>query len=90
VSVRPDDARRLGAVYEDLRRTTPPGPDPKAWFARMEADAALAGLISRVLNQGTVTPEEVADARALTDRAGTAADPARVAAAYELLAQQTA
>jgi len=55
------------------------------WMARLEADAALSGLISRVLNSGTATPAEVTDAQALFDRSGTAADPARVTRAYEVL-----
>ena len=86
--MRPDESRRLGALYESLREPAPLPADPRqlaGWMARVEADAALAGLISRVLNQGTVTPAEVADAQARTGAAGSAAAPDRVAAAYDTL-----
>ena len=89
--MRPDHALQLGALYDALRTPAPMPPDPaqlRGWLARVEADAALAGLLNRALNAGDVTAAEVSDARALTDRAGSSADPARVAAAYDLLADQ--
>jgi len=88
--VRPDESLQLGALYDALRTPAPlpTGPAELAtWMARVEADAALAGLISRVLNQGTATAAEVTDARALFEQSGTSTDPARVSRAYEVLAQ---
>ena len=86
--MRPDESLQLGALYDALRTPAPMPADPRqltAWMARVEADAALAGLISRVLNSGSATAPEVADARALFERSGTSADPTRVARAYEVL-----
>jgi len=88
VSLRPDESLQLGALYDALRTPAPMPADVGqlgGWMARVEADAALTGLISRVLNSGTATAAEVADAQALFDRSGTSADPARVSRAYELL-----
>ena len=88
MSMRPDESLQLGALYDALRTPAPMPADPRqmaGWMARLEADAALSGLISRVLNSGTATPAEVADAQALFERSGTAADPARVTRAYEVL-----
>jgi hypothetical protein len=88
--VRPDESLQLGALYDALR-TPDPMPvgarpaDVTAWMSRVEADAALAGLISRVLHQGTATTAEVLDARALFERSGSSVDPARVTRAYEVL-----
>ena len=86
--MRPDESLQLGALYDALRATAPMPADPTelgGWMARVEADAALAGLISRVLNSGSATAPEVADARALFERSGTSADPTRVTRAYEVL-----
>ena len=86
--MRPDQSLQLGALYEALRTPAPMPADPRqlrSWMARVEADAALAGLLNRALNAGDVTAAEVADARALFDAAGTSAVPARVTAAYETL-----
>ncbi|WP_222194389.1 hypothetical protein [Modestobacter italicus] len=86
--MRPDESLQLGALYDALRTPAPMPADPAqltGWMARVEADAALAGLISRVLNSGTATPDEVTDAQALFERSGTSADPTRVTRAYELL-----
>jgi hypothetical protein len=88
--VRPDESLQLGALYDSLSSPTPvpAGAGPAewtGWLARVEADAALAGLINRVLNQGSATSAEVGDAQALFDRSGTSTDPGRVARAYELL-----
>jgi hypothetical protein len=88
VSMRPDESLQLGALYDALRTPAPMPADPRqltGWMARVEADAALSGLISRVLNSGTATTAEVTDAQALFDRSGTAADPTRVTKAYEVL-----
>ncbi|MQA33070.1 hypothetical protein [Modestobacter roseus] len=89
MSVRPDDARRLGGLYETLRAPAVPAGGGAgamaAWMARVEADGALAGLISRLLNGGDLLSTDVEAARALTASAGTSAAPAQVAAAYELL-----
>jgi len=88
--VRPDESLQLGALYDALRTPAPlpagaGAPQLAGWMARVEADAALAGLISRVLHSGTATTAEVTDAQALFEQSGTAADPARVARAYEVL-----
>ncbi|WP_138735522.1 hypothetical protein [Modestobacter excelsi] len=88
--MRPDESLLLGALYDALRTPDPlpVGAGPagvSAWMSRVEADAALAGLISRVLNQGTATTAEVQDAHALFERSGSAVDRARVARAYEVL-----
>jgi hypothetical protein len=86
--MRPDESLQLGALYDALRTPAAMPADPRqltGWMARVEADAALSGLISRVLNSGTATTAEVTDAQALFERSGTAADPARVAKAYETL-----
>ncbi|MCZ2821915.1 hypothetical protein O2V63_16355 [Modestobacter sp. VKM Ac-2977] len=86
--MNPAESLQLGALYDALRT---PAPMPAApaqltgWMARVEADAALSGLISRVLNSGSATEAEVADAQALFEKSGTAADPARVARAYDVL-----
>ena len=88
MSMRPDESLQLGALYDALRTPAPMPADPRqmsGWMARLEADAALSGLISRVLNSGTATPAEVTDAQALFEKSGTAADPARVTKAYETL-----
>ena len=88
MSMRPDESLQLGALYDALRTPAPMPADPRqmpGWMARLEADAALSGLISRVINSGTATTAEVTDAQALFDRSGTAADPARVTKAYEVL-----
>ena len=88
MSLRPDESLQLGALYDALRSTAPMPPDPAqlgGWMARVEADAALSGLISRVLNSGSATPAEVADAQALFEKSGTAADPVRVTRAYDVL-----
>ncbi|MGY2078370.1 hypothetical protein [Modestobacter sp. SYSU DS0657] len=94
MSVRPDDARRLGGLYETLRApAVPAGGGPgamQAWLARVEADGALAGLISRLLNGGDLLRADVEAAQALTASAGTSADQAQVAAAYELLRDHSA
>ena len=86
--MRPDESLQLGSLYDALRTTAPMPADPSqlgAWMARVEADAALTGLISRVLNSGSATQAEVTDAQALFEKSGTSADPARVTRAYELL-----
>ncbi|WP_369139482.1 hypothetical protein [Modestobacter versicolor] len=86
--MNPAESLQLGSLYDALRTPAPMPADPAAmtgWLARVEADAALSGLISRVLHSGTATTAEVTDAQALFDRLGTAADPARVARAYDLL-----
>jgi len=86
--VRPDESLQLGALYDALRTPAPMPADPAqlgGWMARVEADAALTGLISRVLHSGTATTAEVTDAQALFETSGTAADPARVTRAYEVL-----
>ena len=86
--MRPDESLQLGALYDALRTPAPMPADPTqlaGWMARVEADAALTGLISRVLNSGTATADEVADAQALFEKSGTSADPARVTSAYEVL-----
>ena len=88
MSMRPDESLQLGALYDALRTPAPMPADPRqmtGWMARLEADAALSGLISRVLNSGTATSAEVTDAQALFERSSTAADPARVTKAYEVL-----
>jgi len=88
VSLRPDESLQLGALYDALRATAPMPAEPAqlgGWMARVEADAALTGLIARVLNSGSATAAEVADAQALFEKSGTAADPARVTRAYDLL-----
>jgi hypothetical protein len=88
VSLRPDESLQLGSLYDALRTTSPMPADPAqlgGWLARVEADAALTGLISRVLNSGSATVAEVTDAQALFEKSGTAADPARVSRAYEVL-----
>ena len=92
--MRPDESLQLGALYDSLSSPTPlpAGAGPvewTGWLARVEADAALAGLINRVLNQGTATAAEVQDARALFERSGSAVDPARVTRAYEVLLSHT-
>ena len=86
--MRPDESLQLGALYDALRTPAPMPGDPAqlgGWMARVEADAALTGLISRVLNQGTATSAEVQDAQALFEKSGTSADPVRVTRAYEVL-----
>ncbi|MCZ2816838.1 hypothetical protein [Modestobacter sp. VKM Ac-2984] len=86
--MNPAESLQLGALYDALRTTAPMPADPAqltGWMARVEADAALTGLISRVLNSGTATTAEVTDAQTLFEKNGTAADPARVASAYDLL-----
>ena len=86
--MRPDESLQLGALYDALRTPAPMPIDPAeltGWMARVEADAALAGLISRVLNSGSATAAEVAEARALFDASGSAASPVRVTAAYDTL-----
>ncbi|WP_138760766.1 hypothetical protein [Modestobacter altitudinis] len=88
MSLRPDESLQLGALYDALRTPAPMPADPTqlgGWMARVEADAALTGLISRVLHSGSATAAEVQDAQALFDRSGTSADPGRVTRAYELL-----
>jgi len=88
VTMRPDESLQLGALYDALRTPAPMPADPTqltGWMARVEADAALTGLISRVLNSGTATAAEVQDAQALFERSGTSADPARVRRAYDVL-----
>jgi hypothetical protein len=86
--VNPAESLQLGALYDALRTPAPMPADPAqltGWMARVEADAALTGLISRVLNSGSATEAEVTDAQALFERNGTAADPARVTSAYDVL-----
>ena len=86
--MRPDESLQLGALYDALRTPAPMPADPAqltGWMARVEADAALTGLIARVLNSGTATTAEVTDAQALFTMSGTAADPVRVTRAYEVL-----
>jgi len=86
--MRPDESLQLGALYDALRTPAPMSIDPAeltGWLARVEADAALAGLISRVLNSGSATAAEVAEARALFDASGSSASPVRVAAAHDTL-----
>ncbi|GAA4727007.1 hypothetical protein GCM10023328_01390 [Modestobacter marinus] len=86
--MNPAESLQLGALYDALRSPAPMPADPAQltrWMARVEADAALTGLISRVLNSGSATAAEVTDAQALFERSGTAADPARVTRAYEVL-----
>lgn len=86
--MRPDESLQLGALYDALRTPAPMPADPRqmtGWMARLEADAALSGLISRVLHSGTATTVEVTDAQALFERSGTAADSARVTRAYDVL-----
>ncbi|MCZ2811451.1 hypothetical protein O2W15_08380 [Modestobacter sp. VKM Ac-2979] len=86
--MNPAESLQLGALYDALRTPAPMPADPTqltSWMARVEADAALTGLISRVLNSGSATEAEVTDAQALFEKSGTAADPARVARAYDVL-----
>jgi hypothetical protein len=86
--VRPDESLQLGALYDALRTPAPMPADPTqltGWMARVEADAALTGLIARVLNSGSATEAEVRDAQALFDRSGTSTDPVRVTRAYDVL-----
>ncbi len=86
--MNPAESLQLGSLYDALRTPAPMPADPTrlgGWMARVEADAALSGLISRVLNTGSATAAEGTDAQALVERSGTAADPTRVTRAYEVL-----
>lgn len=88
----PESRDLLQFVAEELSQ---PDPYPDAagiddqedWTDREEAESALAGLIATALAGGRVDRQILDEAHALVRIGGTRSDPARVAAAFRVLAQ---
>jgi hypothetical protein len=90
----PESRDLLQSVYDDLSQYDPYPEtasidDQDAWVRRDEAESALAGLIKTALAPGRVDKQALNETRALVEKSGTRADPARLAAVLRVLDEAT-
>lgn len=85
---------RLRSLYVALSAADPsPAGDAgdqewDVWMNRVAADGNLAGLLHSAFHGQRYTAEELAEHRSASERSGSHLDPASVAEAYRLLAEQ--